>query len=75
MVGGGRRAERAAWAYPAPTSAFLGLAGAVSVYPAATDACTVDGELVLPQEGGFYGGWITGEVVGPFKGVPGSTYW
>jgi len=39
------------------------------------DACTVDGELVRPQDGGFYGGWITHEVVGPFKGGPGSTYW
>ena len=75
VVGGERRAERAAWTYPTPTSAFAGLAGAVAVYPAAMDACTVDGELVQPQDGGFYGGWITHEVVGPFKGGPGSTYW
>ena len=43
--------------------------------PAAVEACRVDGEVVRPQPSGFYGGWITSRVVGPFKGVPGSTYW
>ncbi len=75
VLAGGRRAERAGWTYPAPTQEFVELTGAVSVYPAAMDACTVDGEPVRSQDGGFYGGWITGGVVGPFKGVPGSSYW
>ena len=73
--GGGVRAERAAWTYLEPVPAYEVLRGAVSVYPGAMDACTVDGELVRPQDGGFYGGWLTDEVVGPFKGGPGSTWW
>ncbi len=75
VVGGDRRAERAAWTYPDPVPAYAALLGHVAVYPAAMDSCTVDGEPVLPQEGGFYGGWVTPDVVGPFKGTPGSTYW
>ncbi|MCW2615691.1 MAG: hypothetical protein JWN08_2685 [Frankiales bacterium] len=75
VVGGGRRASRSAWTYPSPVREFAALAGAVAVYPAAVDACTVDGEVVRPQEGGFYGGWVTGDVVGPFKGAPGTSHW
>jgi uncharacterized protein (DUF427 family) len=75
VVGGGARAPRAAWTYPSPTSAYAVLADAVAVYPAAMDACVVDGERVRPQEGGFYGGWITDDVVGPFKGAPGTLGW
>ena len=75
VVGGGRTAARAAWSYPDPTPGFVGLTGAVAVYPAAMDACTVDGELVRPQDGGFYGGWVTDDVVGPFKGAPGTLGW
>jgi uncharacterized protein (DUF427 family) len=71
----GRRAERAAWAYPDPTPAFAPIADFVSFYPAAMDECLVDGERVRPQEGGFYGGWITSVVVGPFKGAPGTMGW
>ena len=68
-------AKAAAWDYPEPWAPFSALAGHVSVYPAAMDAVTVDGELVQPQAGGFYGGWITSRVVGPFKGGPGSRGW
>ncbi|MCW2776366.1 MAG: hypothetical protein JWN17_91 [Frankiales bacterium] len=75
LVGGDVRAERAAWTYPDPTPGFAGLRDAVALYPAAVDSCTVDGERVRPQEGGFYGGWVTSDVVGPFKGVPGSQGW
>lgn len=75
VVGGGRRAPRAGWTYRVPTAAFAAIAGAVAVYPAAMDSCTVDGEQVRPQDGGFYGGWVTCDVVGPFKGGPGSTRW
>ena len=75
VEGGGQRAARSAWTYPDPTPGFVGLAGAVALYPAAVDACTVDGEVVRPQEGGFYGGWVTDDVVGPFKGAPGTLGW
>jgi uncharacterized protein (DUF427 family) len=75
VVGGAVRAPRAAWTYPTPTAAYAVLADAVAVYPAAMDACVVDGEVVRPQEGGFYGGWITDDVVGPFKGAPGTRGW
>ena len=75
VVGGGRTAARAAWTYPEPSAAYEVLRDHVALYPAAMDACTVGGERVRPQEGGFYGGWVTADVVGPFKGVPGSQGW
>jgi uncharacterized protein (DUF427 family) len=68
-------AARAAWTYPRPTRGFEALLGHLAVMPSAVDRCTVDGELVTPQEGGFYGGWITSRVVGPFKGAPGTRGW
>ena len=67
--------EGAAWNYPQPSPGFEALADRVAVYAAHMDECTVGGEVVTPQPGGFYGGWITSEIVGPFKGVPGSTGW
>jgi uncharacterized protein (DUF427 family) len=72
---GNRRAQRAAWAYLHPTQPYHALAGHVAFYPALMDVCTVDGESVEPQPGGFYGGWITHDIVGPFKGIPGSMGW
>jgi uncharacterized protein (DUF427 family) len=72
---GDRRAENAAWFYPDPTPAFLPIKGAIAFYAGPMDACYVDGELVTPQPGEFYGGWITSDVVGPFKGEPGSRGW
>jgi uncharacterized protein (DUF427 family) len=68
-------AARAGWTYERPTTGFEAIAGAVAVMAAQMDRCTVDGEVVLPQPGGFYGGWITHRVVGPFKGGPGTTGW
>ncbi|PUA80322.1 DUF427 domain-containing protein [Nocardioides currus] len=68
-------APRAAWTYPDPTAGFEAIRDHVSVMPASVDACLVDGEVVRAQEGGFYGGWITDRVVGPFKGGPGSWGW
>ena len=65
----------AAWNYPHPSPGFEALADRVAVYAQQMDDCTVDGEVVIPQPGGFYGGWITSAVVGPFKGVPGSMGW
>jgi uncharacterized protein (DUF427 family) len=73
--GGGVTAARAAWYYPDPVPAFAALRDHVAVYPGAMDACTVGGERVRPQDGGFYGGWITSEIVGPFKGGPGTAGW
>src|SRR6478609_6640067 len=75
LVGGDVVAARAGWTYERPTPGFEVIADAVAVMPALVDRCTVDGEVVEPQPGGFYGGWITARVVGPFKGVPGSMGW
>ena len=75
VIGGTRTAPRAAWSYPDPTPAFAPIRGHLAFYAAAMDACTVDGEPVTPQPGGFYSGWITANVVGPFKGAPGSAGW
>ena len=73
--GGDRVARAAAWQYPDPVTGYEALRGAVAVYPGRMDRCTVDGELVRPQEGDFYGGWVTDDVVGPFKGAPGTRGW
>lgn len=64
-----------AWSYPSPTRAFVALRDHVAFYAAPFDGCFVDGERVIPQPGEFYGGWITSDIAGPFKGVPGSRYW
>ena len=64
-----------AWSYPDPTPGFLSLKGFIAFYPKPFDRCLVDGEVVIPQPGDFYGGWITSHVAGPFKGVPGSRFW
>lgn len=75
VVLGDRRAIRAAWSYANPTPAFRAIAGFVAFYAGAMDACFVGGERVTPQPGGFYGGWITRSIVGPFKGDPGTMGW
>jgi uncharacterized protein (DUF427 family) len=75
LIAGERTAARAAWTYPAPTRGFEALLDHAAVMPGLVDACTVDGEVVRAQAGGFYGGWITDRVVGPFKGEPGSWGW
>ena len=58
-----------AWSYPQTFCEFESIAGWIAFYPARAD-CRVDGERVRPQPGGDYGGWITDEIVGPFKGEP-----
>ncbi|MEY2882728.1 MAG: hypothetical protein RL490_452 [Pseudomonadota bacterium] len=63
------------WSYPRPSPGFAALKDHIAFYAAPFDACTVDDEPVTPQPGGFYGGWITRDVVGPFKGGPGSQFW
>lgn len=74
FVHGKLRIEDIGWSYPAPTPAYASLAGYFSFYPSRAD-CYVDGEHVRPQAGGFYGGWLTAEIVGPCKGEPGTGGW
>lgn len=74
VLAGGVRAERAAWAYGDPYPGFEAIRDAVAFYPSAVEAF-LDDERVQPQEGGFYGGWITSELIGPFKGAPGTSGW
>ena len=73
--GGAATASRAAWNYPRPSDGYEALARRVAVYAGPMDSCEVDGEVVAPQPGRFYGGWVTSWVAGPFKGVPGSFGW
>jgi uncharacterized protein (DUF427 family) len=72
---GERVEERAAWFYPDPRPPFSDLKDHVAFYPSKMDACWVDAEKVEAQPGDFYGGWITSEIVGPFKGRPGTLGW
>ncbi len=64
-----------AWSYPRPTKSFGILTNFIAFYSMPFDECVVDGEKVVPQPGGFYGGWITSKLAGPFKGIPGSQFW
>jgi uncharacterized protein (DUF427 family) len=70
----GRRIASAAWSYGDPLPEFDAIRGWLAFYPARVE-CFVDGDPVEPQPGGFYGGWVTPELVGPFKGDPGSEGW
>ena len=72
---GERQAERAAWYYPMPTERFAAIAGYIAIYPGPMDACYVDEQQVQAQSGSFYGGWITDNIVGPFKGSRGTWGW
>lgn len=75
VVVGDKQAKKVAWYYPNPTSEFAPIKNYVAFYPSQMDACFVDGEQVTPQPGDFYGGWITSDIVGPFKGEAGSWGW
>ena len=75
VVAAGEVLAGTAWSYPAPTPAFAILKDHLAFHAAPFELCTVDGEPVTPQPGGFYGGWITSREAGPFKGVPGSRGW
>lgn len=70
VVLGERCLPRAVWSYRRPQPPFAALAGWYALYPGRMDGCWLDGERVEPQPGGFYGGWISSAVVGPFKGDP-----
>jgi uncharacterized protein (DUF427 family) len=75
LVVGDKQAENVAWFYPDPTPSFATIKDCVAFYAHVMDACYVDGEKVQPQPGNFYGGWITSDIVGPFKGSPGTWGW
>lgn len=72
---GDRSVPQAAWAYPHPTDRYADLADHLAFYPSKMDACYVGHEQARAQEGDFYGGWITDDIVGPFKGGPGTMGW
>ena len=71
----GVTAPNAAWTYPHPQPGYEAIQDAIAVYPGKMEACFVDGERVIAQPGDFYGGWITHEIVRPFKGGPGTVGW
>lgn len=72
MIGDG--VESVGWSYPSPSAGFEAIKDMIAFYPSRVD-CYVDGEEVVAQEGDFYGGWITSEIRGPFKGGPGTWGW
>jgi uncharacterized protein (DUF427 family) len=72
---GERTVPDAAWYYPDPTPGFAAIKDHLAFYPSKMDECLVDGERVQSQPGDFYGGWITNNIVGPFKGDPGTWGW
>jgi uncharacterized protein (DUF427 family) len=69
------RVAKVAWSYAKPSAPYEALAGYLAFYPGKVDACYVGDERVQPQPGDFYGGWITSEIVGPFKGAAGTSFW
>ncbi len=75
LVVGAVELPAVAWTYPRPAKGFEALVDHVALYPGRVERCTVDGEVVQPQPGSFYGGWITSRVTGPFKGAPGTSGW
>lgn len=75
VVVGEKRAPAAAWYYAAPNAAYAALKDYVAFYASRMDACYVNDEQVQAQAGDFYGGWITSEIVGPFKGAPNTWGW
>lgn len=75
VVAGGRVAEEGAWSYPEPRAGYEELTGYYAFYARKMTRCWVGSERARPQEGTYYGGWITSNVVGPFKGAPGTEHW
>ncbi len=75
VVAGDVTMPAAAWTYREPVPAFAALRDHVAFYPERMDACFLDDELVEAQPGDFYGGWVTSDISGPFKGAAGSLSW
>ena len=65
----------AGWTYSDPTTAFAPIADHWAFYAQKLDECWIDDERVTSNEGSFYGGWVTANVTGPFKGAPGTMHW
>jgi hypothetical protein len=61
--------------HPQPSPGCESIRDHLAFYPGRVDACFVDDEQVRAQEGDFYGGWITADIEGPFKGGPGTRSW
>ena len=74
-VSDGRRVAEVGWSYPDPTPGYAELRDHVAFYPGRVDAAWLGEERVHAQDGDFYGGWITADLVGPFKGAPGTLGW
>ena len=72
---GDREARDCAWSYPRPTPGYEALRDHLAFFANRVDECRVDDERARPQPGGFYGGWVTAELDGPFKGDPGTEGW
>jgi uncharacterized protein (DUF427 family) len=72
---GEKVATNAAWSYHNPASGYESIKDYIAFYPGRVDACYVDGEHIQAQDGDFYGGWITSDIEGPFKGGPGTAGW
>ena len=75
LVVGEREVRDAAWYYPDPNERFAAIRDHVAFYPGRVDACFVEEEQGVAQAGDFYGGWLTADIVGPFKGGPGTAGW
>ena len=72
---GGKTSLNAGWSYEVPTKGFAPIRGHIAFYASRVDACYVGEERVQAQPGDFYGGWITRDIKGPFKGAPGTSGW
>jgi len=75
IVVGDQRVADAGWRYPAPTESSEAISGHWAFYAQKVDECWIDDERVTSNEGSFYGGWVTANVTGPFKGAPGTSHW
>ena len=76
VLGGGKVAASGRLVLPAAVRPLQRAAATTSrSIPARWTAAWSTASVVVPQEGGFYGGWITSAVSGPFKGGPGTLGW
>ena len=75
LITPGHDSADCAWSYEAPSPAYAALRGHLAFYATKVDECWVGEERVVPQPGDFYGGWITANLRGPFKGAPGTRHW
>jgi uncharacterized protein (DUF427 family) len=71
----GRRFIVVGWCHPDPAPGYEALCDHIAFYPGRVDTAWLDDERVQAQEGDFYGGWITSDLIGPFKGPPGTLFW